>query len=72
MVSPNKSSLINILRDPHYQMVGVVLDRLWLGQFYVERIRRIQRGYWVNVIPANLACRAVPRGEGVSCSSGVT
>jgi len=51
MVTPNKSSLVNLLRDPHYQMFGVVLMPRRLGRLYVERVRRIERGYWVNVIP---------------------
>jgi SAM-dependent methyltransferase len=51
LVSPNKSSLISILSDPHYEMFGVVLMPRWLGKFYVERIRRVRRGYWVNLIP---------------------
>lgn len=51
MVSPNKLSLFSILRDPHYMMFGVVLLPRWLGKLYVERVRRVERGYWVNVIP---------------------
>lgn len=51
IVSPNKTSLLNIVHDPHYQMFGVVLMPRWLGKFYVERIRRHERGYWVNLIP---------------------
>jgi 2-polyprenyl-3-methyl-5-hydroxy-6-metoxy-1,4-benzoquinol methylase len=48
---PNKASLVNVLRDPHYQMFGVVLMPRWLGRWYVERVRKNRRGYWVNVIP---------------------
>jgi ubiquinone/menaquinone biosynthesis C-methylase UbiE len=48
---PNKSSVPSIFKDPHYQMFGVVLMPHWLGKFYVERVRRGHRGYWVNVIP---------------------
>jgi ubiquinone/menaquinone biosynthesis C-methylase UbiE len=51
VVSPNKLSLFNILRDPHYTMFGVVLLPRWLGKLYVERVRRAARGYWVNVTP---------------------
>jgi len=51
VVSPNKTSLLTILRDPHYGMLGVVLMPRWLGRWYVEDIRRHKRGYWVNVIP---------------------
>ena len=51
VVSPNKASLLNILRDPHYQMFAVVLLPRSLGKLYVERVRRTARGYWVNVIP---------------------
>jgi hypothetical protein len=32
-------------------MMGVVLMPPSLGRFYVERIRKIERGYWVNRIP---------------------
>jgi 2-polyprenyl-3-methyl-5-hydroxy-6-metoxy-1,4-benzoquinol methylase len=48
---PNKWSLPLILRDPHYQMLGVVLMPRWLGRLYVERVRKVERGYWVNRIP---------------------
>jgi ubiquinone/menaquinone biosynthesis C-methylase UbiE len=48
---PNKASLINVVRDPHYQMFGVVLMPRRLGRWYVERVRKNRRGYWVNVIP---------------------
>ena len=48
---PNKASLLTIWRDPHYQMTGVVLLPRRVGAFYVERVRRSERGYWVNVIP---------------------
>jgi ubiquinone/menaquinone biosynthesis C-methylase UbiE len=51
LVTPNKLSLFNVLRDPHYELFGVVLLPRWLGRFYVERIRRLRRGYWVYVIP---------------------
>lgn len=51
VVSPNKASVLNLIRDPHYQMLGVVLMPRWLGKLYVERVRRVDRGYWVNVIP---------------------
>jgi 2-polyprenyl-3-methyl-5-hydroxy-6-metoxy-1,4-benzoquinol methylase len=51
LVTPNKLSLFNILRDPHYEMFGVVLLPRWLGKLYVERVRRVKRGYWVYVIP---------------------
>jgi ubiquinone/menaquinone biosynthesis C-methylase UbiE len=51
LVSPNKGSLLNILRDPHYRMFGVVLLPRAVGRFYVERVRRSRRPYWVNVIP---------------------
>lgn len=51
-VSPNKSSLLNVLRDPHYGMVGVVLMPRRVGAWYVERVRGVRRGYWVNVIPS--------------------
>jgi ubiquinone/menaquinone biosynthesis C-methylase UbiE len=51
IVSPNKLSLFNILRDPHYTMFGVVLLPRWLGKLYVERVRRVKRGYWVNITP---------------------
>ena len=50
---PNKGSLINLWRDPHYQMIGVVLMPRRLGRFYVERVRRSRRAYWVNVIPTS-------------------
>jgi ubiquinone/menaquinone biosynthesis C-methylase UbiE len=65
MVSPNKSSLINILRDPHYEMLGVVLMPRWLGRLYVERIRRIARGYWVNVTPSKRWLGRRFRAEGL-------
>jgi SAM-dependent methyltransferase len=48
---PNKGSLLTIWRDPHYQMTGVVLLPRRAGAFYVERVRRSRRGYWVNTIP---------------------
>ncbi len=51
LVSPNKLSVFNILRDPHYAMFGVVLLPRWLGKFYVVRVRGVDRGYWVNVTP---------------------
>lgn len=51
MVSPNKLSVFSILRDPHYEMFGVVLLPRWLGKLYVERVRRVERGYWVNITP---------------------
>jgi ubiquinone/menaquinone biosynthesis C-methylase UbiE len=51
LVSPNKMSVFNIVRDPHYEMFGVVLLPRSLGRFYVERVRRDRRGYWVNVTP---------------------
>lgn len=51
LVSPNKLSAFNILRDPHYEMFGVVLLPHLLGKLYVERVRRVDRGYWVYLIP---------------------
>jgi 2-polyprenyl-3-methyl-5-hydroxy-6-metoxy-1,4-benzoquinol methylase len=51
LVTPNKLSAFNVLRDPHYEMFGVVLLPRWLGKPYVERVRRVERGYWVYVIP---------------------
>lgn len=65
MVSPNKSSVMNILRDPHYEMLGVVLMPRWLGRFYVERVRLVRRGYWVNVIPSKRWLARRFRAEGV-------
>jgi ubiquinone/menaquinone biosynthesis C-methylase UbiE len=53
LVWPNRLSLINVLHDPHYQMLFVVLMPRKLGKFYVERVRRVQRGYWVNRIPTS-------------------
>jgi ubiquinone/menaquinone biosynthesis C-methylase UbiE len=52
VVSPNKSSLLNILRDPHYEMFGVVLLPRRLAKPYVERVRGVARGYWVYVTPS--------------------
>jgi ubiquinone/menaquinone biosynthesis C-methylase UbiE len=52
VVSPYKSSVLNILRDPHYEMLGVVLMPRRMAKPYVERVRRVERGYWVNVIPS--------------------
>jgi ubiquinone/menaquinone biosynthesis C-methylase UbiE len=68
LVSPNKWSLLNILKDPHYQMVGVVLMPRWLGRLYVERIRRSRRAYWVNVIPAHRWLRREFARGGVTLS----
>jgi ubiquinone/menaquinone biosynthesis C-methylase UbiE len=61
---PSKWSLALILRDPHYQLFGVVLMPRWLGRFYVERVRKVKRGYWVNRIPSRrwLARRLAERG----------
>ncbi|HLB20118.1 MAG TPA: hypothetical protein VK613_13425, partial [Gaiellaceae bacterium] len=49
---PNKGSLLNILRDPHYEMFGVVLLPRRLAKPYVERVRGVARGYWVYVTPS--------------------
>jgi SAM-dependent methyltransferase len=51
LVSPSRSSLLMVRRDPHYGMFGVVLMPRWLGRWYVEDVRRHSRGYWVNFIP---------------------
>jgi 2-polyprenyl-3-methyl-5-hydroxy-6-metoxy-1,4-benzoquinol methylase len=49
--TPNKASLLNIWRDPHYFMFGVVLMPHRFGKWYVERVRKNSRGYWVYRIP---------------------
>jgi SAM-dependent methyltransferase len=65
---PNRASIINILHDPHYQMFGVVLMPRWLGRLYVERVRRISRGYWVNRIPSRRWLTRQFAGLGVDLS----
>lgn len=51
LVSPNKTSLWNVWRDPHYRKFAVVMMPRRVGTFYIERVRRHQRGYWVGKIP---------------------
>lgn len=64
IVVPNKMSLLHIRRDPHFRMLGVVWMPRRLGAFYVERIRRHARRYWVNKIPTKrwLSRRAAAAG----------
>ena len=66
ILSPNKASVLNIVHDPHYRMLGVVLMPRRLGKLYVERIRRHERGYWVNHIPTKRWLRRELRRAGLS------
>jgi 2-polyprenyl-3-methyl-5-hydroxy-6-metoxy-1,4-benzoquinol methylase len=51
VTTPNRFSLLNIYRDPHYQFFGVILMPRPIGKWYVERVRRVPRGYWVYRVP---------------------
>lgn len=50
--TPNKLSVISLLSDPHYHLFAVVLMPRRIARWYVEDVRRNDRGYWVTMIPS--------------------
>ncbi|MBN2119583.1 MAG: class I SAM-dependent methyltransferase [Candidatus Omnitrophica bacterium] len=75
LTAPNRLSLINFLRDPHYNLFGISLFPKRLAQFYAVKVRKRTASYGVGVLPTLNWLKETFNKKGISLqidpSSGV-